>query len=240
VKSSLLTAALVVSLSAVAAAQNVSPSISVGYRDVPGPVGYGAYNYGYGYGYHSSTLQEGVLRGVGAMARGIGSYNLDTARAKILQQQAYSLELDNRQKKQDTYFEMRRRNREQRAAEELPQPTTEDIRRYAKAYAPERMTNYEVDPVEGRIYWPATLEGPQYAELRQQAETLFAHRSQAAAGNSQVVAGAVSHVSEQMQQILKDQIGALTTRDYLAAKKFLVRLANEARFAPQVDGIASR
>src|SRR5438477_4037393 len=67
---------------------------------------------GYGGGYypqyhHSSTYEEGVLRGEGALVQSYGQANYYDSLAAINSQEAYSQYLQNREKATETYFRLR-------------------------------------------------------------------------------------------------------------------------------------
>src|SRR5690606_19722585 len=69
---------------------------------------------GYRAGYHSSTVQEGILRGAAAGIQAMGQYNYDTARALIAREQARRLALENSLLYVDTYFRRKELNRQYR------------------------------------------------------------------------------------------------------------------------------
>src|SRR3954454_3336935 len=61
-------------------------------------LGFAGYGGGdYGYGYHSSTLEEGWLRGLGALAAAQGQANYLNSLANINNQDAYTKYVQNRQ-----------------------------------------------------------------------------------------------------------------------------------------------
>ncbi len=62
--------------------------------------------------YHSSTAAEGAARGMADVIRSAGDYNLRTSEAARNVEEARSRNLDNRLKSTQTFFEMRRVNRE--------------------------------------------------------------------------------------------------------------------------------
>jgi hypothetical protein len=197
----------------------------------------GLYGYGYNYdnGWHASTVGESWARGRAAIIRSAGEYNLDTSKANINNQEAYSMALDNHLKKIDTYYAGRDKSRQYRAAERGPQPSTEAMYQYSRARLPNRATSYQVEPVFGTINWPAIFEGPQFDASRKQMDDLYRDRDTA-----NLATGGIARTAASMEQELKGMINTLTPDQYIGAKNFLKTLAYEARFAPDVQGVASR
>jgi hypothetical protein len=104
---------VVVALAGVASAQSYSGTNGYGAAGY-----YPAYGgYGYGYGYHSSTYEEGVLRGMGALARARGEANYWNSVAAINRQEALARYIQNREQATETYFRMRQINQAARQAE---------------------------------------------------------------------------------------------------------------------------
>ena len=69
-------------------------------------------SYGQRFLRHSSTYEEGVGRGVGSVIRSSGAANLNHARASSEYQRARRLAIDNHRHAVETYFYLRRFNRE--------------------------------------------------------------------------------------------------------------------------------
>ena len=126
-----------------------SASAQTSYGPVVSP-GFGFDGYG-GFGYHSSTLEEGVLRGLGDLTRSVGQANYLNSLASINQQEAVSRYIDNRQKYAETFFEMRQLNRAAREAERAQPLSTEQYVQLARAQAPNRLNEAEYDRVLGRV-----------------------------------------------------------------------------------------
>lgn len=201
---------------------------------------YGGYGDGYGYSYHSSTLEEGILRGSGALLQGAGQYNYDTSRAAINQQEALSRAYDNRLKGIQTYFEAKAINESYVARHQKPRLTQQELTQLAKESAPARLTSYQYEPAFGKVFWPALLEAPQFAAHRAAIEELMASRDPLNSGVGSANHRDVRQVTLAMQEILKADIATANPQEYVAAKKFLASLEYEAQQRAGASGVASR
>ena len=181
-----------------------------------------------GDGYHSSTAAEGALRGMGALVRSQGQYNLDTSAAAINMTEAQSNYIENRQQATNAYFDMRATNRAARAAEAGPKPTMEDAIRYAQAGRPQPLSPSDLDPVTGKINWTGELMEPPYATQRTELDQLFAQRAQ----NGGIGGSAYARVQsliDKMLEILKSNITSIPPEQYTFSRNFLTSLAYTAR-----------
>ena len=105
--------------------------------------------WGYGNPYYrdnrASTPAESYARGMADMTRAAGQRNLLDSMAAGNFEEARSLELDNRLKATETYFEMRRINSEARAAERRPPASSEVAFRRAQEVTPPPLTATQLD-----------------------------------------------------------------------------------------------
>jgi len=178
----------------------------------------------------ASTPGEGYARGIADMTRAAGQANLLNSKAAGNYEEARSLQLDNRLKTTDTYFEMRRVNREARAAERRPPASSEVAFRRAKEVTPDELTATQLDRVTGKIDWPRLLMDEQYAETRGQLDRLYAARSDASGNIGMDTYQRMLTTCEQLKAQLKKNIRDYLPNDYVAATKFVDSLAFEARY----------
>lgn len=195
--------------------------------------GFGPYYGGY-YGYGGATPYSTYQHGFADIVRSAGVYNVLTSQAYSTLEDARKKNIDNRMHWAQTYFEMRKLNREYRKAEYdalYPPKTQEDFIRYAQARAPSRLRSTQLDPVTGYVAWPRLLLSDRYADLRRDLDRLFAERAnaQGAIGNDSYYA--ILEKTEQMLERLKATVRVVPTNDYIQARNFLDSLAYEARFA---------
>ncbi|MCC7086124.1 MAG: hypothetical protein IT427_14070 [Pirellulales bacterium] len=187
--------------------------------------------WGWGWGFGgAATADQAAAMGMADLVNAAGSYNLQTSEAAINLEQARSIDLDNRLKGTQTFFQMRKINTESRRAEEGRRMTSEEAWRYAQIGAPKRVTPYQLDPVSGRIYWPISLQDPKYDEYRKQLDELF-HQREITHGNAGFeVFTKIQDTTTAFLADLKKQIATLPSGEYVNAKNFIESLAHESRF----------
>ena len=131
---------------------------------------------GWNSGYHASTAAEGAMNGMANAISAQGQYNLATSAAAINLEQAEQMDIDNRVKWTNAYFDMRRTNKAYQ--DSLKKPIDpEAALRYAQAQKPKRLTLGELG-VSGDIHWPASLPADKFSAQRDGLEKLFAERAQ--------------------------------------------------------------
>ena len=90
---------------------------------------------GWGGGNFASTAQQGADYGMASMMKAQGYQNLQNSEAAKNLQSAQSMQIDNRKKWTETYFDMRKTNRQARADEAPSRISHEDAIRLAKSVA---------------------------------------------------------------------------------------------------------
>lgn len=183
---------------------------------------------GWGMGW-ASTAQQGAAEGMASVIRSEGYANLKNSEAAKNWQEARSMDIDNKMKWTETYFEMRKTNREARAAEDGPPVTQEQAIRMAKMAAPPRLGSTQLDPVTGHIEYPPVLRDDIFAPNRQELDGLFAKR--AASGGS-VQYEEIRQMQDAVSKfidVLRQNVGNYAAGDYGRARTFLDSLAREAR-----------
>jgi hypothetical protein len=185
-------------------------------------------SYGGWPGYSGGTTAAGsAMNGMASAISAKGDYNLSTSAAAINMTQAQKNEIQNRQQYTDTYFQMRATNKAARAAEAGPNPTMEQLVRYAKEGAPKPLSPSQMDPINGRINWPAALQEDSFASQRSEVEQLFAMRAKyGGLGYSDQMK--VRQTIDAMFHELKAQIRQIPPPDYVASREFLQSLSYAA------------
>jgi len=173
----------------------------------------------------ASTPAEAAAYGVGEVIRAQGQYNVETSAAAINMTQAQRNEIENRQAWTKAYFEMRKMNREYRAAEAAPRPTMEDLARYAEAGRPKALGPQELSTA-GKISWPPALLDARYADQRGEVEQLFTERATKGAMPGENYRK-LYELTGSMLDSLKGEIRSMPPSMYMAAKNFLQSLAYE-------------
>ena len=185
--------------------------------------------FGFNRGGYASTAAQGAAYGMSEMMRARGTENMLNSEAAKNWEEAKTLDIENKMRWTETYFEMRKVNREARAAEAGPPITQEQAIRIAKMKAPARLGSTQLDPVTGHISYPLVLTSDIYTPYRDPLDRLFADR--AASGGSisyekfEEIQGTVSKFID----ALKQNVHKYAAGDYGVARTFLDSLANEAR-----------
>lgn len=179
------------------------------------------------YVYRPSTAGESYARGMADLTRSRGVANYANSEAAINLTQATSNHIDNRAKATTTYFSMRAENRQARAAERGPRPTSEQLLHYAQAGKPQQLKPEQLNPSDGQINFPRALRKESFATDRQQLEQISSRR--AAAGNkiSDDDFYKAQDLIKDMEKDLKAQVSDIEPQEYIDSKQFLQSLAFE-------------
>ena len=185
--------------------------------------------FGFNRGGYASTAQQGADYGMSEMMRAQGYQNLQNSEAAKNWEEAKTADIQNRLRWTETYFEMRKVNREKRAEEDGPPVTQEQAIRMAAQKMPARLRSTQLDPATGHIEYPMILTDTGYKPYRDKLDTLFAHR--AASGGSMPYSDyqAIQQTVGQFIDALTRRINEYTAGDFGRAKNFLDSLGNEAR-----------
>lgn len=185
--------------------------------------------YGYNRGGYASTAAQAAAYGMSEMMRAQGYQNLENSQAAKNWEEAKTQEIQNRLRWTETYFEMRKVNREAKAAEQGPPVTQEQAIRMAKMAAPPRLGSTQLDPVTGHVAYPPVLMDDIYTDYRKRLDQFFADRA-ATGGSVQYseMREFQSNVSKFID-VLKQNVNNYPAGDYGKARTFLDSLAHEAR-----------
>jgi hypothetical protein len=211
--------------------EGVVPNVAV-----TGFYGGGFYN---GWGNGGGTVAGNFLQGAADLVRAEGDNAYMNSLANINNQIALKQNIENREQWVETYFKMRRTNDAYRASIRRGPVSQGESETMAKVLLPKRLNGSQLEPLTGRIHWPAALQGDEYALARRQLDRLFAGRTVHNAGIGGALDSSVASITGEMRERLKAQIHTMTASEYLAGKKFIDSLGYEARFAPGVEGLAA-
>lgn len=187
------------------------------------PGSYGGYH-GYFPGYYSaSTAAEGYQNGRSNVIRAQGQYLLDSSQAASQFEDARAKNIENRYKTTQAYFDLRRMNKEYRAAEAGPRPTQADLVRWAQAGKPKPLTSSNVNPNTGELLWPKALTINAFEDNRDAIQSLMADRARyGSLSIDQTIA--LQNNADTMLAGLKERIGDFQPNMYLEGKNFLESL----------------
>ena len=132
-----------------------------------------------------------------------------------------AVEMDNRLRWTETFFEMRRINKAARAREVGPRPTMEQIAKYAKMQRPRTLNSLELDPVTGDIAWPLLLTDPIYLNYTTLLQNRFRERADNGGNIHHEGAASVRDTIDDFQSELKQNIRNYKGGEYGQARTFL-------------------
>jgi hypothetical protein len=177
------------------------------------------------------------LYGMGKFARGVGEYNYNTARAIREIEEARARAIQNHKLAVETWFDLKRQNKQFRAAELAPL-SAEQLSRVIEAQRPDRLTVAQYNPVTGKLFWPAALLGDAFASEREALEHGFQSRTSRDGGPDSAFHSQVRQTTGQMLAKLRDRIDRFSPNEFMAAKKFLVGLRYEAQTPASATALA--
>jgi hypothetical protein len=181
--------------------------------------------------HHASTYEEGIQRGFADVVRSKGLANLLNSEAAINYESVRRMQIDNRIYGTDAYFELRRMNRDLRAAERGPRPSTEDLIRYANMRKPNRLSAHQLDSLTGVITWPEILREPQYQAGCKTLEDHFLTRSMLGYLTTAQVAEVKAAIDD-IKAELKKNLDNYPSQSYVRVKSFLDSLSYESMLRP--------
>jgi len=184
---------------------------------------------GYGEGM-AVTAGQAADYGYAQVIRSEGQANLSNSEAAKNWEQAKTMEIDNRAKWTDTYFDMRRTNRERRAEEDGPRVTQEQAVRLAKMATPPRLDSTQLDPVTGHIEYPLVLRDPRFAPNRAELDAQFAHRAATQGSIDFEDQRQIRQTVSKFIEVLRENVKEYPAGDYGRARTFLDSIAHELRF----------
>jgi hypothetical protein len=178
------------------------------------------------YGGGGGTAASAYMNGMSSVIQAEGAYNLMSAQAAIAAQQAESQYLQNRLAATQTYFEMRKMNKQYRDEERAKPMSSEALTHYYEQMKPKRMAATQVDPVTGQISWPVPLQDEAYASYREQLDSFYKLRAEHKDFNYNDVRLA----AEGMQTEFKKHLDEFAPQDFEKSNRFLEELAVEAHY----------
>jgi len=206
----------------------VTTSAQAQYPPYPYPPG--AWGGGYYGGGGGGTVAGSAAHGMADVVRSAGYANLANSQAMINLQTARKADIENDMQAAQTYFQMRLMNKEYRKQLDPYSPVTQEkLIRYAQQGAPKRLNSTQLDPISGAIAWPLLLRGDKYADLRQKIEAFYRERIDKHGAVTPDDYLAFQADTQQMMELLKENIGSVPPNDYIASKQFLESLSHEAQ-----------
>lgn len=193
--------------------------------------------------HHASTLQEGILTGQARYLHSLGLYNQLTADALVRREEARTRALENEHLRVATHFKIKQINADYRA-QYKPQPLSKAVLDQRNLRdQPKRLTSREYNVDSGSLQWPAALQAAPFDGHRLAIDNLFGRRTAGEFGPNSQFYLEVSNTTAQMKDMLlkysKSPDCWFRQQEYVGAKNFLDSLTQEARLAPNLEGLAA-
>ena len=182
---------------------------------------------------HSSTFEEGYLRGSAAAIEAVGQTNYFNSLAAVNLQEANRMRIENQNLYVRKVLENRELNAQYRARYASVAPSKEEWQRVTEAALPDRLTAEQYDPSTGRLVWPHILRTEQYKAFRDRIDQLFASRTPDNSGNGSPAQRELATLIDGMKFLLKNNIDNVSASQYASAKWFLISLDYEAELPMQ-------
>jgi hypothetical protein len=198
-----------------------------------------ACRFGYRGGLGGGFYNISPLQGMAMLYQAMGQYNLNNSIAARNDQEAYSRYLDNRRKKAENHFAMRRMNESHRAQHRKPSLTPKQLYSINQSRLPRRLSSEQWQPLSGAFFWPSQLLGEEFAAERVRLERWFAERTPEDSGVGSSGYGEVQQLTRRMQAKLALQVKKLRPEEYILSRRFIDSVGYEARFPPLSSQLAA-
>ena len=184
---------------------------------------------------HSSTLVEGSLRGQSAVISSVGQTIYLDSLAAVNYAEAYKRAIENSVAVTKAYYE-RREIREEYNQKYGPKAFVGEARKkFIEYYAPKRLSAQEFDLERGKLTWPHILRQEQFAPVKDQIDLVFSGRDSSNSGDGSKSHRDVLQLCTAMTGLLRENIGTMTSDQYINALEFIRSIELEAKTAISTD-----
>lgn len=187
-------------------------------------------------GYHASTVAEGQGNAISAVTRAKGQYQLDLSKARINNEQANAMAMENRKQLAKDYFETQAINKQARFgdyAERKQKHTQEAYLRYGSEGRPTRLNSSQLDPVTGEISWPVYLQADYFKKYTTKIDDAFVSRAETRTKFDFNTYQQVEKNVKGMKKELSSRMKEIGTNGYATSLQFVKKLNKEIKFATQ-------
>lgn len=184
---------------------------------------------------HSSTLVEGALRGEAAVIGSVGQTIYFDSLAAVNYAEAYKRAIENSVAVTKAYYE-KREIREEYNQKYGPKAFVGEARKkFIEYYAPKRLSAQEFDLERGKLTWPHILRQEQFAPVKDQIDLVFSGRDSSNSGDGSKTHREVLQLCTAMTGLLRENIGTMTSDQYINALEFIRSVELEAKTAISTD-----
>lgn len=184
---------------------------------------------------HSSTAEEGALRGAAAFVEASGQANYMNSLGAMNYQEAYRRAIENSVNRLEAYYTRRdlwHDHQERYRRKPLDQ---EGYSKLAAVRTPDRLSSEQYDAETGALRWPFPLDADAFTEARESVEKRLAERSVENAGWGSRHYEMLRRDVEAMRKILEAGRKSLSPDQMVVADSFLDSVLWEGRFVPDAE-----
>ena len=180
---------------------------------------------------HSSTLVEGALRGQSAVISSIGQTVYFDSLAAINYTEAYKRAIENSVAATKSYYE-RRAIRDEYMQKYAPRAFVGEARKkFIEYYSPKRLSAQEFDSQGKKLTWPHILRQEQFAPVKERIDQVFLTRDSSNTGDGSTTHREVYQLCHALTGLLRENIGNMTSDQYINALEFIRSVELEAKTA---------
>jgi len=180
---------------------------------------------------HSSTLVEGALRGQSAVISSIGQTVYFDSLAAVNYAEAYKRAIENSVAVTKSYYE-RRAIRDEYMQKYAPRAFVGEARKkFIEYYSPKRLSAQEFDSQHGKLTWPHILRQEQFSPVKDRIDQVFKTRDSANTGDGSTTHREVYQLCNALTGLLRQNIGTMTSDQYINALEFIRSVELEAKTA---------
>ncbi|NMC19766.1 MAG: hypothetical protein GYA33_05035 [Thermogutta sp.] len=177
-----------------------------------------------------------------AMVKAIADARVQQAQVAKTMTEVQAMRMDNALKHTKTFYERRQARDTYFALRQTPSPGDSKHPVQPAAMTVQRpmyrLTVAEFDPVTKVIHWPDRLRSDRYAGVRNEIEAIFAAQQAGDCGAGSVFFAKVKTATDRMADLLRAEVRQMSPAEYVAAKRFLEGLRNEALAPAAVNQVA--
>lgn len=180
---------------------------------------------------HSSTLVEGALRGQSAVISSIGQTVYFDSLAAVNYAEAYKRAIENSVAVTKSYYE-RRAIRDEYMQKYAPRAFVGEARKkFIEYYSPKRLSAQEFDSQHGKLTWPHILRQEQFSPVKDRIDQVFQTRDSSNTGDGSTTHREVYQLCNALTGLLRENIGNMTSDQYINALEFIRSVELEAKTA---------
>lgn len=183
------------------------------------------------YSDHSSTYEEGVMRGQASIINSAAELSYMNSIAAVNYQEAQRRAIENSVALSKAYLD-RKEMQDEYLKRYRQKPFVGEARqKIVEYYRPKKLSATQFDANSGKIVWPHILRQAQYAPVRNEIDAAFANRSFETSGNGSDNQLQVKKLVKTFAALVRENLSNMSVDQYIEAQGFLRSVDAEAKLA---------